>query len=155
MVLARRKRKGNISMGKLPPPVGFQIMPASAGGGTNAAAMRPTYAFLATDADQLAKRIYTAKAAFLSANQSKSEDDFAGIDDPYGRGIKIGEGKNVIAAEAQARKEADCVNKGGRMWNNRSKQCECPDGYTAASRDTPCYKSIDKDRASNIPHGGK
>jgi hypothetical protein len=61
MSLSRRKRKGNISMGKLPPPVGFQIMPASAGGGTNAAAMRPTYAFLATDADQLNKRFLQAQ----------------------------------------------------------------------------------------------
>jgi hypothetical protein len=112
-------------MGKLPPPVGFQIMPASAGGGTNAAAMRPTYAFLATDADQLAKRIYTAKAAFLSANQTKSEDDFEGIDDPYGRGIKIGKGKNVIAAEQQAKGQKSCT--GGYKYDLGSGSCICPD----------------------------
>jgi hypothetical protein len=85
MVLARRKRKGNISMGKLPPPVGFQIMPASAGGGTNAAAMRPTYAFLPANQDEMNKRIYAAKKEFLTLNQSKSEADFPGMPDLYGQ----------------------------------------------------------------------
>jgi hypothetical protein len=121
MSLSRRKRKGNISMGKLPPPVGFQIMPASAGGGTNAAAMRPTYAFLAADADQLNKRIYAAKSSWLSLNPTKTEADFEGIPDPYGTGTMIGVGGNVSRRNAG---QATCRN--GQQWNETNNRCECP-----------------------------
>jgi hypothetical protein len=125
MSLSRRKRKGNISMGKLPPPVGFQIMPASAGGGTNAASMRPTYAFLATDADQLNKRIYAAKASWLSLNPTKTEADFVGIPDPYGTGQTIGEGANAIAA-AEAERQKQIATHGctpGTVWCDRLQRC--------------------------------
>ena len=126
MSLSRRKRKGNISMGKLPPPVGFQIMPASAGGGTNAAAMRPTFSFLQTNADELNKRIYTAKASWLSLNPTKGDADFIGIDDPYGTRQKLGVGANVLAQQALDAEKATC--SGGQIWASWNNRCECPNG---------------------------
>jgi hypothetical protein len=121
-----RKSKKVIGTTKFSPPVGYQIAPsAPAGGGTNVAAMRATFAFLPYNQDEVNKRIYTAKAAFLSANQTKSEDDFEGIDDPYGRGVKIGKGKNVIAAEQQATGQKSCT--GGYQYDLKSGSCICPD----------------------------
>lgn len=119
MSLSRRKRKGNISMGKLPPPVGFQIIPASAGGGTNAAAMRPTFSFLAVNQDEVNKRIYAAKAKWLSLNPSKTEKDWPGMDDPYGQD----QGKPQIQDPKQIEALAKCLVDPAMQMSGMSQLC--------------------------------
>lgn len=145
-----RKSKKTIGASKFSPPVGFQIAPsAPAGGGTNVAAMRPTFAFLPYNADAFNKFVSKELEQYRADNPKLAEQDFAGVLNPYGTGI-IPE-----TMGSRTREAASCEGKGGRVWVMSSNQCECPEGYTADSKTSPCYKSLEKDRPQHIPQSGK
>lgn len=124
MSLSRRKRKGNISMGKLPPPVGFQIIPASAAAGTNAASMRPTFSFLASNADELNKRISNAQVQWKLKNPTMPDESFPGIADPYGTMI---DGKPQMIGSGGQGSAAKCSAKPGCIWQYWKDPPECRD----------------------------
>jgi hypothetical protein len=83
----RSKRKlKNISMGQIPPAVGYQIAPAApAGGLTNVAAMRPTFSFLPYNQDLVNKREYEDKAQWRRDNPTAPDSQYPGMADPFGR----------------------------------------------------------------------
>jgi hypothetical protein len=112
-----RKSTKNISTGNIPPPVGFQIMPASGSGGTNVSAMRPTYSFLPVNQDDINERIAADQDTWRKNNPTADSCRYPGID-LYGAGARLG-GRSCEA-------EAGC--QGGRVWVSSSKQCECPEG---------------------------
>lgn len=128
-----RKSKKAVGPSKFSPPVGFQIAPAApAGGGTNVPAMRPTFAFLPYNQDAFNKFVSDEQLKVRAENPTLAAEDFPGVQNPYGTGIipeTVGTRTNLNQL---------CSNKGGRVWVQKSKQCECPDGYFAKTKDSPC-----------------
>ena len=119
--------------GKLKPPVGFKtkvdqptIIPAApAGSSTNAAAMRPNFAFLPYNSDAVNTRIYAAKVAWMNANPGKTEDQFPGMPDLYGTGNLIGIGKSPAPPpNPDGSPIGGCP--GGQRWRSDNQRCECP-----------------------------
>jgi len=115
------------------------------------AAMRPNFAFLPYNADAYAKFVNDEQQKERADNPTLDPQDFPGVQDPYGTGI-------IPSTMGSRTKEAaSCAGRGGRVWVMSSNQCECPDGYTADSRTSPCYKSLPEpgEHGGYIPHGGK
>jgi hypothetical protein len=125
--MQKPKQQANISTGNLQAPVGFQIQPASGSGNTNAPAMRPTYSFLPVDQSDINQRLDADQKTWRSNNPYASSCLYPGLD-LYGANQPIG-ARNCTA-------EAGCA--GGRVWVEKSKQCECPDGYWANMKNDPC-----------------
>lgn len=139
-----RKSKKAVGPQKFSPPVGFQIVPsAPAGGGTNVAAMRPTFSFLAYNADAYAKFVNDEEQKERAANSSLDPQDYPGVQDPYGTGI--------IPSTMGSRTKEAASCRGGRVWRTWSNQCECPDGYKADSRTSPCYPYKQSDAGDGRP----
>jgi hypothetical protein len=122
-----RKQTKNISTGNIPPPVGFQIMPASGSGSTNVSSMRPTYSFLAVNQDDINERIAADQDTWRKNNPTAESCRYPGLD-LYGTGSRLG------ARNCEA--EAGCT--GGRVWVPSSSQCECPDGYFGRTKTSAC-----------------
>ena len=102
-----RKSKKVIGTTKFSPPVGYQIAPsAPAGGGTNVAAMRATFAFLPYNQDEVNKREYADKVKWRAENPTLPESDYPGMPDLYGR-------TNTPGSTIEAR----CFNTAGCIWN--------------------------------------
>ena len=127
-----RKSTKNISTGNIPPPVGFQIMPASGSGGTNVSAMRPTYSFLAVNQDDINERIAADQEKWRQSNRTAQSCEYPGID-LFGTGSRIGH-KDCTAERCS----------GGRVWVSSSSQCECPDGYWAMDKNSVCKPGEEK-----------
>jgi hypothetical protein len=128
-----RKPKQTIMAGKLQPPVGFKtnvfsptVVPAApAGSSTNAGAMRPNYAFLPYNADEVNRRIYVGKLDWMSKNPGQKEDQFPGIPDLFGTNTKIGAGKSPLPPPpADGSPIGGCP--GGQRWRSDNQRCECP-----------------------------
>jgi len=148
IVMKIRKSKKAIGPRKFSPPVGFQIAPsAPAGGGTNVAAMRPTFSFLPYNADAYAKFVNEEELKERADNPKLDPQDYPGVQDPYGTGII----PSTMGSRTQD--AASCASRGGRVWNMSSNQCECPDGYQADSRTSPCYPHKPKDKPSCLDLG--
>jgi hypothetical protein len=115
--MQRSRPQSNITTGNIPPPVGFQIMPASGGGSSNAPSMRPSYSFLPVDQSDVNKRLAEDQDTWRKNNPDAESCRYPGLD-IYGTGNHFG-GRSCES-------EAGCT--GGRVFNDKSKQCECPDG---------------------------
>ena len=78
-----RKAKRTIASSQFKPTVGYSpatIIPAApAGGGTNAAAMRATFAFLPVNQDEINKREYADHAQWRANNKEAPDSDYPGI----------------------------------------------------------------------------
>jgi hypothetical protein len=86
MKITRKKSKArNVTLGKQPPAVGFQVMPSQASPFTNTASMRPTYSFLPYDQDLVNQRNFQDKLNWLKNNPGKQEKDYPGPPDLWGR----------------------------------------------------------------------
>jgi hypothetical protein len=146
IIMKTPKRKRTIGQPKFSPPVGFQIAPsAPAGAGSNIPAMRPTYAFLPYNADDINKRIYVGKLDWKSKNQSVPDKYFPGIPDVFGTGSVIGAGSaagEAPPAPVVIDRNAECRRKGGRIWMDKSQQCECPSGWYAFTRTGDCIQML-------------
>lgn len=143
-----RKSKKAIGPKPMSPPVGYQIAPAApAGGGTNVAAMRPTFSFLPSNADSYAKFVNEEELKYRADNPTLDPQDYQGVQDPYGTGIIPG------TMGSRTKDAASCAGRGGRVWNMSSNQCECPDGYQADSRTSPCYPHKPRDRPTCMDLG--
>ena len=119
------KRKRTIAQSKFTPPVGFQIAPsAPAGGGSNVPAMRPTFAFLPYNADEINKRIFAGKLDWKSKNPALSTDLFPGIPDLYGTPSLIGTGSQYKPpAPPTPAVQQQCPD--GQRWRSDNGDCEC------------------------------
>jgi hypothetical protein len=86
-----RKAKRTIASSQFKPTVGYSpatIIPAApAGGGTNAAAMRATFAFLPVNQDEIKKREYTDKAEWRAKNKEAPESDYPGMASLFGQKV--------------------------------------------------------------------
>ena len=134
-----RKSKKVIGTTKFSPPVGFQIAPsAPAGGGTNVAAMRPTFSFLAANADEINKRIYEGKLAWRAANPSLPENQFPGIPSLYGGGGKMGAGTD--ANRPPGLPVDGCP--GGQRYRSDNQRCECPGATYWCDKTSTCVDWI-------------
>jgi hypothetical protein len=132
--MQRSRPQSNISTGNIPPPVGFQIMPASGGSSSNASSMRPTYAFLPVDQSDINQRMAADQVTWRNNNQKAFACEYPGID-LYGTGNHLG-ARNCT-------QEAGCT--GGRVFKTSSSQCECPDGFWAETKGSQCRPDSDKD----------
>jgi hypothetical protein len=139
--MKRRQVKKNISTGQMPRPVGFQIAPAtspqvvpsSSSGSSNVAAMRPNFAFLPYNADEVNKRIFAAKAAWKVKNPTKDDDEFPGIKDLYGGSNIIGAGDKFLERQRVAK---SCAN--GQVYVESNDRCECPGSTLWCSGQNKC-----------------
>lgn len=118
-----RKQKKTIGSSKFSPPVGFQIVPsAPAGGLTSAAAMRPQFAFLPYNVDEVNAKIYQGMQAWRAQNPSTPADQFPGIPDLFGGSGKMGAGPQ--APNPDGSPKGGCP--GGQRWRSDNQRCECP-----------------------------
>lgn len=138
-----RKSKRTITPRKFSPPVGFQIAPAApAGGGSNAPAMRPTFAFLPTNEDTIDQKIYEGKLAWRAKNPSLPEDQFPGIPDLYGGSGVMGKGSHADQApNPDGSPKEGCP--GGQRWRSDNQRCECPGSDKWCNRRGRCVSFID------------
>lgn len=128
-----KKSKKAIGPKPMSPPVGYQFAPATpAGGGSNVPAMRPNFAFLPYNADAYAKFVNDEELQYRADNPKLDPQDYTGVQDPYGTGII----PSTVGWRAKANQT--CAGRGGRVWVDSSSQCECPEGYWAKYRDSPC-----------------
>ena len=116
--MQRPRRKANITTGKIPPPVGFQIMPASGGGSSNAPSMRPTYSFLPVDQSDINKRLAADQTTWRANNPDAQACRYPGLD-LYGQGQGIG--------ARHCESEFNCSN--GQIYVEKNNRCECPSGW--------------------------
>lgn len=114
-----RKPKRTIASSKFRSNVGYSPTPvtpaAPAGGGTNAAAMRATFAFLPYNQDEVNKREYADKAKWRAENPTAPESEYPGMSDLWGR--------NLYPDTAGAK----CSAKPGCIWQYWKTPPECRD----------------------------
>jgi hypothetical protein len=92
-------------------------MPASGSGTSNASSLRPTYGFLPVDQSDINRRLAEDQDTWRKNNPEAESCRYPGLD-LYGTGNHLG-GRSC-------EQEAGCT--GGRVFNDSSKKCECPDG---------------------------
>lgn len=133
-----RKSKKAVGPRKFSPPVGFQIAPsAPAGGGTNVAAMRPTFAFLPTNEDAIEQKIYEGKLDWRAKNPTLPEDQFPGIPDLYGGSGMMGAGSS---GTPQPDKPVVCPE--GQRWRSDNQRCECAGATYWCNKQQRCVDII-------------
>jgi hypothetical protein len=130
--MQRPRPHSNISTGNIPPPVGFQIMPASGGGTSNAPSMRPVYSFLPVDQTDINRRIAADQDTWRRNNPEAQSCAYPGLD-LYGSGARLG-----------ARNCTQEICTGGRVFKPSSNQCECPDGFYAIDKNSACQAGEEK-----------
>lgn len=132
-----RKSKKTIGPKQFSPPVGFQIAPsAPAGSGTNAPAMRPTFAFLPTNEDAIEQKIYQGKLAWRAKNPTLPEDQFPGIPDLYGGPGMMGAG----SAGTPPPPSTTCPE--GQRWRSDNQRCECAGATYWCDKQSRCVDWI-------------
>lgn len=116
-------------MSKTVPQQAYNVMPSqSVGPNGNDGAMRPNFNFMPYDQQRVDTVVYQDKQQWIAQNPKVEPCRYPGAADPQGRSVLVGAGNCDV--------EKGC--QGGRVWVDKSGQCECPYGQYANNKTEPC-----------------